>query len=339
MTARVGIRDVAQEAGVSIGTVSNYLNRPEIVAADRARRVEEAIQLLGFVPSSAGRQLRSGVSRVIVHMGTELGNPNAIETAQSVEQRATELGLSMFQVDNHGDAEREDRYLTVFEQYRVQGMLISSWRDIEERLDQMRRRGIPSVLVGQRAHRPDQPFVAIDYVEGGRRAVSHLLEVGCRRIAVVGGPHTLPQIADRLVGAREAIDRAGTAMLEIIDTPVRSLAEGYRVGRALLDREPDARPHGIFAINDIMALGILRAYHERGVRVPQDTALIGFDDIEYAAASLIPLTTLRGVPAGFGAEVVDLLFDVIQHKPVERLHRLVDPKLIVRESTTGFMRD
>jgi LacI family transcriptional regulator len=335
---KTGIRGVAELAGVAIGTVSNYLNHPDRVSLDKAQRIQAAMDQIGFVPSNAGRQLRLGTSSVIGYISPNVSNPYVSEIAESVERRATERGVTVFLANSHRSREREDDYLAVFEQHQVLGLLVSSEEPIEDRLAQVRRRGTPSVLVGQRAVSSEQPSVSVDDVSGGRQAGGHLLALGCRRLAVVGGPLTVPQIADRFAGLSEVVRESGVATLEFIDETDRSVRGGLEVGRALMARSPEMRPDGIFAINDLLALGILQVMVLGGVRVPQDMAVIGYDDTAFAEGSVIPLTSVRGRHDGYGVAVVDMLFDVIEHRDIDTPHRVFSPDLIVRASTEGFGR-
>lgn len=327
---RPGIRQVAARAGVAVGTVSAYLNHPGRVSAERARRIAEAIDELGFVPSSAGRQLRLGVSTLIGYLSPDVSNPRFSEIAQEVEYRAERLGLTVFFAHSHGDREREDAYLEAFEQRQVRGLLVSSFEPIENRLAAMRERGTPSVLVGRRARDERQPSISIDDVSGGRQAAAHLLAGGCRRIAFVGGPLPVQQVADRLDGARQAV--AGTSgVIDVEEVAERSIAAGRAVGAALAARPAADRPDGVFAANDLLALGVLQALIAGGVSVPRDIAVVGYDDNEFAEASLIPLTSVRAQHADFGATAVDLLFEAIEHGTV--VQRIYEPELIVRESS------
>jgi len=334
--AKTGIRGVAEVAGVAVGTVSNYLNHPDRVSADKALRIQAAIDQIGFVPSNAGRQLRLGVSSVIGYISPNVSNPYVSEIAESVERRATERGVTVFLANSHRSREREDDYLAVFEQHQVLGLLVSSDGPIEDRLASVRRRGTPSVLVGQRAVSSEQPSVSIDDVSGGRQAGRHLLEIGCRRLAVVGGPLSLPQIADRFAGLSEVVRESGGATLEFIDETDRSVRGGLSVGAALMARAPEMRPDGIFAVNDLLALGIMQVLVLGGVRVPQEAAIIGYDDTAFAEGSLIPLTSVRGRHDGYGTAVVDLLFDVIEGRAIDDPHRVFAPDLVIRASTQGF---
>lgn len=336
--ARVGIRDVAALASVSVGTVSHYLNHPDKVSAEKAERIRSAIETLGFVRNNAGRQLRLGRSSAIAYIAPDVSNPVFSETAETVERRASELGVTVFIANTHRSREREDDYLAMFEQHQVLGLLVSSHEPIEDRLARIRQRGTPSVLVGQAAVSSEQPSVSLDDVEGGRLATAHLIELGCRRIAFVGGPLGIKQIGDRLTGASDAVRTAGTATLEVVNATDRTIRGGRAAAEALLERSPDLRPDGIFAANDLLALGMLQVLTEAGIRIPRDVALIGYDDIEFGESSLIPLSTVRGRQAEFGTSVVDLLFEVIENGPGENPHRVFAPTLIVRRSSEGFER-
>jgi DNA-binding LacI/PurR family transcriptional regulator len=224
--ARVGIRDVAALSGVAVGTVSNFLNHPDRVSADKAQRIRYAIDSLGFVPSNAGRQLRLGVSSVIGYIAPDVSNPYFAEIAESVERRASERGVTVFLANSHRSEERENSYIQVFEQHRVQGLLMSSHVPVEDRLAQVRKRGTPSVLVGQRARSSDQPSVSLDDVSGGRQAMRHLLEVGCRRIAFVDARNGA--VAARYQNARL---RKFLRKPQGFDEAVGSAVEFYAVAR------------------------------------------------------------------------------------------------------------
>jgi LacI family transcriptional regulator len=336
--SRPGIRQVAARAGVAVGTVSAYLNHPDRVSAERARRIAEAIDELGFVPSSAGRQLRLGVSTLIGYLSPDLSNPRFSELAQEVEYRAERLGMTVFFAHSHGDREREDAYLEAFEQRQVRGLLVSSFQPIEARLAAMRERGTPSVLVGRRACDVLQPSVSIDDVSGGRQAGEHLIAHGCRRLAFVGGPLPVQQVSDRLEGMRNAAVAASVDPPEVIEVAERSIAAGRAVGAALAARPAAQRPDGVLAANDVLALGLLQALVAGGVSVPGDLALVGYDDNEFAEASLIPLTSVRARHDDFGAAAVDLLFEAIEHGKGSiadgaTKQRVYEPELIVRESS------
>jgi LacI family transcriptional regulator len=331
--ARVGIREVAALADVAVGTVSHYLNHPDKVSPEKVERIRAAIDTLGFVRNNAGRQLRLGESSAIAYIAPDVSNPFFAEIAEGVELRASERGLSVFIANSHRDRAREDAYLELFEQHQVRGMLVASHEAIEDRLARVRSRGTPSVLVGQPAVSAEQPSISIDDVRGGRLAVDHLIEVGRRRICFVGGPLGIKQIGDRLSGASDAVRAAGTATLEVINVTDRTIRGGREIGRQILERPPELRPDGIFAANDLLALGILQVLVFEGIRVPDDIALVGYDDIEFGEVSIIPLTTVRAPHEGFGFAAVDLLFDTIAGGESFDGHRRFAPELVVRASS------
>ena len=327
------IRDVAAAAGVAVGTVSNYLNHPEKVSADKAERIQRAIESSGFVPNSAGRQLRLGRSRLIGYLAPDVSNPHFAELAEAVERRADELGLTVFLANSHRSRSREDAYLAAFEEHRVRGMIVSSHAPIESRLAAVRSRGTPSVLAGQLAQHSDQPSVSIDDVAGGRIVAEHLIAGGARSLAFVGGALGVPQVADRLAGASAAVRAAHGVRLEVIEIDDRTIAGGRTAAVALLEREAGARPDAVFAVNDLMALGVLNGLTLGGVSVPDEVAIAGYDDNEFAASSLVPLTSVRGQTDGYGSAVMDLLWEVLEGRDVPEPHRILQPELVVRESS------
>ncbi|MDQ7910376.1 substrate-binding domain-containing protein [Phytohabitans sp. ZYX-F-186] len=331
---RVGIREVAAAAGVSMGTVSHFLNHPDRVSAEKAKRIQEAIDRLGFVRNNAGRQLRLGHSTTIAYIVPDVSNPFFATIAEGVERRAAQAGLSVFVANSGGDPAREDSYLDLFEEHGVRGMLVASPRAIEDRLAAIRGRGTPSVLVGQRASSPAQPSVSIDDVSGGHTAVRHLVDIGCQHIAFVGGPLSIRQVADRLQGASDAIREAGSATLEIIASEPRVIATGHKVAAELIGRTQGRRPDGIFAVNDLLGIGLVQTLATGGVSVPEEVAVVGYDDIEYAENSFVPLSSVRPPHEDFGVAAIDLLLAVLgETQPPPENHLVFTPDLVVRRST------
>jgi LacI family transcriptional regulator len=329
------IRDVARAASVSVGTVSNVLNRPDKVAPETAQRVLHAIRHLGFVRNDAARQLRAGRSRSIGLIVLDVRNPFFTDVARGAEDRAAEVGMTVLLGNSQEDPARERAYLDLFEEQRVGGVLLSPVEEDLSRLERLQQNGTPVVLVDRET--PDHRFssVAVDDVVGGRLAVRHLVETGRRRIWFIGGPATIRQVVDRLAGARQAVDETPGATLEVIETDALTVLAGRAAGRLVTERPPGERPDAIFAANDLLAVGILMALLvQRDLRIPQDVALIGYDDIDFAAATIVPLSSVRQPAALIGYRAVDLL---LAQSEAGRAHERVTfrPELIVRESTGG----
>ncbi|WEG08227.1 LacI family DNA-binding transcriptional regulator [Microbacterium horticulturae] len=331
----VSVRDVAATAGVSVGTVSNVLNRPDKVSAQTVERVQSAIAQLGFVRNDAARQLRAGRSRALGLVVLDIRNPFFTDVARGAEDRAAEHGLSVFVANSDEKLERERSALDLFEQQRVSGVLVTPIAEDLPRLRRMRERGMSVVLVDRQSQEDGFPSVAVDDIEGGRIAAAHLLEIGRRRLALVGGPTSLRQVADRLDGAQQAVAATAEATLEYVGTDGLTVEEGRRAGERLARRAPTARPDAVFAANDLIALGLLQGLVMTGeVRVPDDIALIGYDDIDFAAAAVVPLSSIRQPAKLIGSTAVDLLVaDTDGADP--HAHVLFRPELVARASTTG----
>ncbi|MFE7846732.1 LacI family DNA-binding transcriptional regulator [Microbacterium sp. NPDC057407] len=329
----VSVKDVAARAGVSVGTVSNVLNRPDKVSPDTVRRVQAAIEALGFVRNDAARQLRAGHSRSIGLVVLDVGNPFFTDVARGAERRAAESDLSILLGNSDDDASREARYLDLFEQQRVYGVLITPVDDAMDRLDRLRERGIPAVLVDRPSDGGDFSSVAVDDVGGGYLAAHHLLETGRRRIAFVGGPATTRQVSDRLTGARRAVAEHPDASLEVIETAALTVLEGRAAGEQLRSRPAAERPDAVFAANDLLAMGVLQALVMLGsISVPEDVAIIGYDDIDFASAAVVPLSSIRQPSELIGRRAVELLLGAIEEgRPTEQV--TFRPELIVRHST------
>lgn len=333
----VSVRDVAAAASVSVGTVSNVLNQPYKVAAATVARVQAAIEDLGFVRNDAARQLRAGRSRSIGMVVLDTGNPFFAAVARGAEARAEHDGLSVLLGNSDEDTGRERAYLDLFREQRVNGVLLTPAGGVEESLLRLRRADIPVVLVDHESEDAFTCSVAVDDVEGGCLAAAHLLEQGRRRLLFLGGPSSLAQVAHRLEGARRAVSEVPDAALEVIEMPALTVLNGRAAGEAIAERSPQTRPNAIFAANDLLAVGLLQGLSIFGsVRIPDDIALIGYDDIDFAASTVVPLSSIRQPAELIGRTAVELLLKSIDD-PKGAYERRVrfQPELVVRQSTGG----
>ncbi|MBD7957641.1 LacI family DNA-binding transcriptional regulator [Microbacterium sp. Sa4CUA7] len=333
----VSIRDVAAAASVSVGTVSNVLNRPSKVAPATVERVQRAIDELGFVRNDAARQLRVGRSRSIGLVVLDAGNPFFADVARGAEARADEADMAVLLGNADEDAQRETRYLDLFLEQRVNGVLITPADDDTRRLARLRDAGTPVILVDREVPGSGFSSVSVDDVEGGFLAASHLLAAGRRRVMFLGGPRSIRQVADRLEGARRAVDAVDGATLQVVEMPALTVLHGRAAGLEVLERATGERPDAIFAANDLLAVGAIQALSIlSGVRIPDDIALIGYDDIDFAASTIVPLSSIRQPATLIGYTAVDLLLSELDdpHGDHERNVRF-QPELVVRESTSG----
>lgn len=333
----VSIRDVAVSAGVSVGTVSNVLNRPETVSADSAERVLKAIQDLGYVRNDAARKLRNGVSTTVGFVVLNGQNPFFTDVVRGAEDEASRHGIAVLYGNTDEDSDRERMYLDLFEEQQVRGVLISPYGDILPRLERLRARGIRAVLVDRFGGNSRFSSVSVDSVAGGRLAVDHLISIGRRRIAFVGGPLDMRQVTDRLAGARAAAENALDAVeLEVLATAAMTVEEGVAAGAKLLARPRREWPDALFAANDLIALGLLQSLVLDGrMLVPEDIALIGFDDISFAAAAAVPISSIRQPSRMIGRTALRILLEEADDADLIPRQTSFPPELVVRRSTGG----
>lgn len=331
----VDIRRVAELAGVSLGTVSNVLNRPQMVAERTRRRVEQAIAETGFVRNGSARQLRAGRSPLIGLIVLDVSNPFFTEVARGVEDAANAAGSIVVLCNSDDSAAKEQRYLESLEEQRVQGMLITPVGSGEASVQRVRRHGIAVVFLDHPSRSPDLCSVAVDDVLGGELATMHLLAQGHRRIGFIHGPPTIRQIAERQRGVLRAVKRFGldpqTALLNL-SLAAQNTSEGEASVELLLANEQ--RPTAVFCGNDLLALGLMRGFAKHGIRVPQDIAVVGYDDVDFANVLSPPLTTIRQPKYELGYKAAQLLLEETRH-PDQHTHQQVifQPELLVRESS------
>ena len=337
MARSVSVKDVAAAAGVSLGTVSNVLNRPERVSPDTRERVQAAMAELGFVRNESARQLRAGSSRTLAYVMLDASNPFFTDVAAGIDAAAEGADLSLVLCNSRNSADREGAHLALLEQQRVQGILVTPVDPESPALDEVARRGTPVVVVDRT--RSDQSFcsVAVDDVLGGRLAVEHLVDRGHTRVAYIGGPAHLGQVRDRWLGAREAWGAAGLPKEDLVQvaTAALTVAEGREAGQRLAGMPARRRPTAAFCANDLLALGLLQQAIGSGVAVPQELAIVGYDDIDFAGAAAVPLTSVRQPRQELGRSAAELVLDEATNADHTHRQVLFTPELVARASTLG----
>ena len=341
-----GMKDVATLAGVAVGTVSNVLNHPDLVRPRTRARVEAAMEQLGFIPNASARQLRAGRSRCLGLVVLDVTNPFFTEVARGVEDYAQAEGYAVILCNSDEAEDKERQYLRVLEEQRVRGILITPVHGHAPAIKGIRDRGIPVVLL-DRPGPAGHCSVAVDDRRGGELAVAHLLALGHRRIALVNGPLAIRQCADRRRGAYEAVREAGLDAAEVlveVRVPAMNTRCGADTGDQLRAAAPTLKtglapipgpvPTAAFCTNDLLALGLLRRLSQLGVHVPGDIAIVGYDDIDFAADSAIPLTSVRQPKYQLGQTAAKLLLEEAD-RPAQHEHRRIvfTPELITRAST------
>ncbi|SMB90544.1 transcriptional regulator, LacI family [Thermanaeromonas toyohensis ToBE] len=328
----VTIKDVARRAGVSVTTVSRVLNNtPHPVSPETRQKVLEAVAELGFCPNAAARSLQLHETRTIGLMLPDVANPYYSGIVRGIEDVAHEEGYTIVLCNTDRSRERTLKYLRVLREKRVDGVIFMGGGIAEDAKEDrfFQQEDIPTVVIGR--HSGAFPSVQIDNAEAARQAVMHLLTRGYRYIGCIAGPSSSTTVQDRLAGYRRALVENGLEyepswVVHADFTP----AGGYRAAQELLERQP--RPTALLVHNDLMAVGAIKALADRGLVIPRDVAVIGFDDIPLASYVTPGLTTVRIPVYELGATAMRLLRDLLVGQPVPEV-TILPVDLVVRGST------
>ena len=331
MSKRVGVAEVAARAGVSPGTVSNTLNHPERVSPATRDLVLAAVQELGFVPNQHARVLTGATSNLLGLVVVDLMSPFFMEIAHAVERTAAAAGYIMILSNSENDHDREETVMRTLAAQRVVGSLLTPAGGGTPPAEAAH--GVPLVLIDHTTQ--DHPCsVSVDHVAGGRMAAEHLIALGHTRLGFVAGRPNLRQFTQREQGIREVMAEAGLdpTTLRVLRSEGIGQPSGQASGQQLL-RNGDL-PTGICCGNDMLAFGVYRALTQGGIKVPDDIALVGYDDVDFAANWIVPLTSISQPTALMGEQAARLLIDHATNPEHEHERIVLQPRLIVRRSST-----
>lgn len=326
------IREVAERAGVSIATVSHVLNGTRFVSGDLRARVQQAMQDLGYQPNRVARSLRSGKSHTVGLVLPDSSNPYFAEIARAIQNTAFESGYSVLLCNTDGELDKESLYGALLIEKQVDGVILIAAGASGQHIRDLQRRGIPLAVVDRDSPDAFVDSVQIDNRQGGRLAAHHLYELGHRRVACIGGPPEVYPSYDRVYGYLDARRAAG-----LPDDPTLVVNAnfrpdgGYEAALALLkSAEP---PTAIFACNDMMAMGVIGAIVECGLRCPEDVSVVGFDDMHLARYANPPLTTVAQPKQEMGRAAMLLLLERMNTRDLPIRSPLLEAALVVRRST------
>jgi LacI family transcriptional regulator len=328
--ARPTLAIIAAEAGVSLPTVSKVVNGRPDVAADTRARVEQLLAAHHYPRAGTGRQRRSGLIDLVFN---GLDSPWAVEILRGVEDwgASHETGVAVSSV-RHGNT-RPASWTSALASHDTDGVILVISKPTQAQLEQLRSSGIPLVVVDPANPPPPEiPSVGATNWAGGLAATEHLLSLGHRRIAAIGGPEDYLCSRARIDGYRSALERAGIAFdRELVRHGDFQHEGGFAGGGELLDLAD--RPTAIFAGNDQHALGVYEAARQRSLRIPQDLSVVGFDDLPVARWVSPPLTTIRQPLAEMGRTAAQMLGELIEDRPLHGTRVELSTELITREST------
>lgn len=337
MKARTQIKDVARAAGVSTATVSHVINKTRAVSEATRQRVMRAIETCNYYPNSHARSLASGRSHTLGLLVSDISNPFFPELVKSIETVAFEKGYDVILSNTDYNDERTLNYVQRFIERKVAGVALMTSELDRNLIDELARYHVPVVFLDIGSAGVCMSNLLVNYGEGIEEAIKHLVSLGHRNIAYIGGPGHLASAAKRL----EAFCNTMVGQLPGADRPVIYEGDFRLEGGRLAAREmfeEGELPTAVVVANDMMALGVMQECRERGLHVPEDISIVGFDDIAFAALSNPPLTTVRLPRAELGLKAVEALLATIQDSDRQGVEINIPTYLVLRDST-GPARD
>lgn len=333
------IKDVALKANVSTTTVSHVVNHTRFVSEKVRHEVELAIRELNYVPSAVARSLKSKTTKTIGMLIPNCSNPYFAEIVRSVEDHCFGAGYALILCNTDDDPHRQAAYLQVISEKRIDGAIIISTGEDEDLLRLLKGLPIPTVLVDREISEVNCDLVETAHLQGALMATEHLVGLGHRRIACLAGPANLNSSAQRIEGWRTALAKSDLTAetSDLLWHSDFSSQGGFTTMQSIL-HSPQV-PTAVFVCNDLMCIGAMSAAHQAGVRVPQDMSLIGFDDIELARFASPALSTIAQPKHRIGVTAVDMVLERIQGGRVEARQVILQPELIVRNSTARINQE
>ncbi len=330
------MREVAERAGVSVTTVSHVVNNTRTVNPDTRRRVEEAMQILGYQPNVLARSLRRGVTHTIGIILPDSANPYFAEVVRGIEDTSFSQGYSVILCNSDNDLAREHHYTNVLVEKQVDGIIFVAAGLSAENIHNLQRRSVPLILVDRQVPDVHVDRVLADNQRGGWVATRHLIDLNHRHIACIAGPPGLQVSNERVEGYRRALESA-----EIMFNPQWIVEgdfqyqSGYAAAKELFFQQPS--PTAIFACNDLMAIGSICSAHENQLKVPEMLSIVGFDDVRLAAFANPPLTTVRQYKRKMGARAAHMLLERIADRDIQPQEEILDTELVIRGSTAAVL--
>jgi len=330
--SRVNIRDVAKQAGVSHQTVSRVINKSERVTPETRRRVVAAIEELGYRPSRLAQSLVTQKTRTVGLVVADITNPFYFEVARGVQDTALEQGYNVFVCNTDNNPQGEKNVLNLLASQEVDGIIMATASSSDEELHAFADSYKPFVIINREINHPKASIINVDICKGAKLAIKHLIERGHTQIGMLSHKGHQPDDVRRVMGYRETLKTHQITPKDewlVLTSP--NLVGGYEATQELLNQNPNIT--AIFTYNDLMAIGALRGCHDMGLRVPEDCAIIGFDDIKFSAMQMPSLSSIRYDKYGIGKAAMERLLEIIEEPEMvfEPVH--MDVELVIREST------
>jgi LacI family transcriptional regulator len=339
MKTKITIKDIARIANVSHTTVSRALNDKSRICRETKEKILSIAKQLNYRPNFVARSLVMKRTKTLGLVITTIVNPFYPELAQEIETTANSLGYNIILCCTHSDLSTEKKYIDMLRSKGVDGIIFTSAHLNDSNIEELAEESFPIILVNRRTYEPAMrervDYVGIDNTRGGYVAVEHLIRLGHERIGVIGGQPDSSVGVERLEGGKKALRVYGLEEKEVYFLDGDFLkGSGYEAGRRFMGMADP--PTAVFATNDYMALGAYEAIIDQGFKIPEEVALVGFNDIEFSSIKGIELTTIGQKKYEMGPVAVKMLVDRVEGRRTETVQEtILDPELIIRK-TCGF---
>lgn len=330
----VTIKDIARELNVSYATVSLALNDSPLVGEKTRERIKRKAEELGYIPNASARALVLQKTKIVGFILPDIRNPFFAELSRGAEEVAKEHGYNLLICNTDWDNELESLHLQLVEQRKIDGILMASSNVRNRVLERIIGKHLPIVFVSSAYPGTPVPVIGTDSHRGGYLAGKHLIELGHRNLTVVGGRFNSQSIKRRYEGFLEAIGVLPASEIQVKTTEGEfSIESGYRIGKLLLRRR--SKSTGIFALDDLIGVGLLKAFRESGVDVPGEISIVGFDDIFLADLPGIELTTVHQEKLLMGRKAMEVLLARLlsSNEATGTADVSFAPSLVVRKTT------
>jgi len=331
----VSIYDVAKKAKVSPSTVSRALQDHPRIGATTKKRIQELAKEMGYVPNTVAKSLVANQTWTIGIELAAISDPFMGRVVEGVEQAAIEVGFNLIVSTSQHDRQREIAGIEMLQKRRVDGIIVLASHLFYQFPQFFERSRVPIVFINEQKPGKTMHFVSIDDVHGAQLAVEHLIALGHRRIGYVGVTNRAKSNQYRLKGYQDVLEAAGIASDPTLIFTSNHIKDDAKGGETSLEPLLAAGATAVFCFNDTTAMGLLAACHKRGVSVPDNLSIIGFDDIDMAAYSIPPLTTIRQPRFELGQRAMQMMLDLLAGQEPE--NQIVPGELVVRQSTTRLL--
>jgi len=327
----VTLKDIAKEAGVSVNTVSRALNNKPDINFETKNKILEIARRLGYTPNMLARSLRSKRTGTIGLVVADISNPFYGSLVKGIENEAREKGYSIILCDTDEEYEKEQEAIQTLVEKRVDGLLIAPVQTKDQDIVELKRQKIPFVLIGRHFDILETDYVITDDVQGAFSATEYLIKKGHRRILFINGSLHISSAKDRLAGYKRALLENGVGYEDrLVRSDVVRMEDGYRIMKEILNNKNNIT--AVFAYSDLVAFGVIKALRETNLKIPEDIAVVGYDDIEFASTLEPPLTTVCIPRHRLGKEAVRILDKKIKEEFKGPQGIALKTELIIRKS-------